>query len=169
MAMAGIDASIHRRRLLRMALELAPASLGRSESSRKQRPTTTAVAPSTTPVPAECLLTDSQVKLWIAQGYITLKVDDLPREYHEQLYSRACELHRAKVTSNMRQEFGAELAADSDAILRSARTRGALTSLLGPDFAGNAWNGGVLAASNRDQGFHERVKPAVSIVVVELA
>ena len=51
-------------------------------------------------------------------------------------------------------DIGAELAADSDAILRSAKTRGALTSLLGPDFAGRAWNGGVLAADNRDQGFH---------------
>jgi hypothetical protein len=155
----GRMAGHHRRRLLRVALQLAPhhtsSSRGRGGNARRQRPTTTAaIAPSTTAVPPEFLLTENQVKLWIAQGYLVLKIDDLPHEFHEQLYSRACELHRAKTTSNMRQEFGAELAADSDAILRSARTRGALTSLLGPDFAGNAWNGGVLAASNRDQGFH---------------
>lgn len=105
-------------------------------------------------LPADCLLTDRQVRTWIARGYVVFRVDDLPDEFHEQLYSRACELHRSKTTSNMRAEFGAELATASDAILRSAKTRGALTSLLGPDFAGNAWNGGVLAANNRDQGFH---------------
>ena len=40
-------------------------------------------------------------------------------------------------------------------VLTAARTRGAITSLLGPDFAGNAWGGGVLAADNHDQGFHK--------------
>ena len=165
MVRAELDARPHRRRLLHVARQLAHEpttsvslllhACAGSTSGRQRRhvPPAVNVTPSTTPVPLDCLLTESQVKMWIAQGYLVFQVDDLPDEFHEQLYSRACELHRAKST-NMRQEFGSELAADSDAMLRSAKTRGALTSLLGPDFAGRAWNGGVLAADNRDQQFH---------------
>jgi hypothetical protein len=113
------------------------------------------VAPPTTPVPSEFLLSKAQVKQWVAQGYLVLELDDLPREFHDSLHRRAVAIHRAKSFGNMRQEFGAELAEDLDAILRSAKTRGALTSLLGPDFAGYSWNGGVLASDSIDQGLHK--------------
>ena len=148
----------HRRRLRGVARQLAPdgaaAIAWRGRGAKQRTRAAPAVAPPTTPVAPDCLLTESQLKMWIATGYLVLQVDDVPGGFHEQLYARACELHSAKTTPNMRQQFGAELAADSDAVLSSAKTRGALTSLLGPDFAGNAWNGGVLAADNRDQGFH---------------
>ena len=111
--------------------------------------------PPTTALPDEYLLDERDVRLFVATGYLAFAVDDLPREFHEQLYANACALKDAGGYGNMRQEFGAELAAQSDAILRSARTRGALTSILGPDFAGNAWGGGVLAATSTDQGFHK--------------
>lgn len=125
-----------------------------SARSARERSAATALAPPTTPVPDEFLLSEDQVKQWIAQGYLVLELDDLPAELHEQLYARAVELRRG-FGGNMRQEFGAELAEDFDAILGSPKTRGALTSLLGPDFAGNSWNGGVLAADNKDQGMHK--------------
>ena len=111
--------------------------------------------PPPTALPEEFLLDERDVRLFVATGYLAFAVDDLPREFHEQLYASACAIKDAGGYGNIRQEFGSQLAAESDAILRSARTRGALTSILGPDFAGNAWGGGVLAATSTDQGFHK--------------
>ena len=105
-------------------------------------------------------LGEPAIKAFLSNGFLAFPVDDLPPGFHEDFYGRACELKAAQDldfgSSAPRQQFGSELAAQSDAILSSAKTRGALESLLGPDFAGGGgWDDGVLAANDRDQGFHK--------------
>jgi hypothetical protein len=114
------------------------------------------------------LLGAGAIEAFLANGFLAFRVDDLPRGFHEDFYRKACELKadhdrrgfdasssRQKLGLPDRRQFGTELAAKSDMILSSARTRGALASLLGSDFAGGAWDGGVLSANDRDQGWHK--------------
>jgi|EP01047_Picozoa_sp_COSAG01_P053691 hypothetical protein len=95
-------------------------------------------------------LSAEQERRFLATGYLIFAVDDVAPEIHRRIYQQACELHRSGKPIQ-----GPELAADTDAIIRSAATRGVLSGLLGPDFVGSAWNGGVLASSDRDQSFHK--------------
>ena len=96
-------------------------------------------------------LSPEQVRQFLATGYLVFPVDDLPAEFHQRFYERACTLKRAGQPIG-----GPELEAESDAVISSAATRGALSSLLGSDYAGAAWSGGVLeASSDRDQSFHK--------------
>jgi hypothetical protein len=80
------------------------------------------------------------------RGSLVFPVDDLPAEFHQHFYQRACELKQAGQSIE-----GAELAALSDAVVGAPTTRGVLSSLLGHDFIGNVWSGGVLESNDRDQ------------------
>ena len=92
-------------------------------------------------------LSPEQIRQFIATGYLVFPVDGLPADFHQRFYERACTLKRAGQPIG-----GPELEAESDAVISSAATRGALSSLLGSDYAGAAWSGGVLEAScDRDQ------------------
>ena len=73
-------------------------------------------------------------------------LDDLPAQFHEDFYQQTLHL------KNLGEPIGGEhLAAQSDAIIRSPTTRAILTSLLGNDYVGSVWSGGVLDSSDRDQ------------------
>ena len=82
----------------------------------------------------------------VHSGYLVFALDDLPAQFHEDFYRQTLELKRSGKAIG-----GEELATRSDAIIRSPTTRGVLTSLLGNDYAGSVWNGGVLDSSDRDQ------------------
>ena len=82
----------------------------------------------------------------VHSGYLVFALDDLPAQFHEEFYRQTLELKRSGKAIG-----GEELATRSDAIIRSPTTRGVLTSLLGNDYAGSVWNGGVLDSSDRDQ------------------
>ena len=120
------------------------------------------VAPSAntrrTPAPAAesdtdppLLLTASQLKGWIARGYIALPVNGLPKVFHDRFHAAT----EAQKRSNGSGRGNNELAAAVDAVLSSKVTRGALTSILGPGFVGNVPGAGGSAGSNdADQGYH---------------
>jgi hypothetical protein len=81
-----------------------------------------------------------------SSGYLVFPVDDLPTQFHEDFYQQLLDLKGSGKAIG-----GPDLAACSDAIIRSPTTRGVLTSLLGNDYVGSVWNGGVLDSNDRDQ------------------
>ena len=101
---------------------------------------------------APLLLTEEQLKGWVARGYIALPVDTLPKSFHDQFHAVA-EAQKRGGGGNGRGND--ELAASVDAVLSSKIARGALTSILGPGFVGNVpGSGGSGGSSDQDQGFH---------------
>lgn len=107
------------------------------------------------------LLTASQLKGWIARGYIALPVTALPKAFHDQFHG-ATEAQKRSAGSVRGND---ELAAAVDAVLSSKVTRGALTSILGPGFVGNVPGAGGSAGSNdQDQGYHSMSLAAWSIL-----
>lgn len=80
------------------------------------------------------------------RGYLVFALDDLPAQFHKDFYQQTLHL------KSLGKAIGGEnLAMQSDAIIKSPTTRGVLTSLLGHDYAGSVWNGGVLDSNDRDQ------------------
>lgn len=99
------------------------------------------------------LLTTEQMKMFVAQGFIALKVSTLPEEFHSTFHQTCEALHRAKGEDGP----GGEVLAEAlDAIVQSRITRGALTSILGPGFVGGTPRGGAPGgSSDSDQGYHK--------------
>ena len=121
-----------------------------SEQAAATTETVVPVAPVDTEAPL--LLTEEQLKGWVARGYIALPVDTLPKSFHDQFHA-VTEAQKRGGGGNGRGND--ELAASVDAVLSSKIARGALTSILGPGFVGNVpGSGGSGGSSDQDQGFH---------------
>ena len=86
------------------------------------------------------LLTDHEMRKFVAQGYVTLPVSSLSRDFHQQFYAAAEAVHR----TGQRGLATSVLAEATDAVLHQPKVRGALASILGPDFVGGAWMGYTL-------------------------
>ena len=130
----------------------------RSQAEERVQFAPSAEVAARTPAPAAesdtdppLLLTASQLKGWIARGYIALPVNGLPKAFHDRFHAAT----EAQKRSNGSGRSNNELAAAVDAVLSSKVTRGALTSILGPGFVGNVPGAGGSAGSNdADQGYH---------------
>ena len=94
-------------------------------------------------------------------GYVVVPVDDLPSGFHDDLYKQAADIQSSE------GQVWRELAGIYEMIGCSARVRGALTSILGPDFmqhphralhqgAATLCPDGSITLSDRpDQQFHK--------------
>ena len=111
-------------------------------------------------IAAPQLLTAEQLRTFVATGYIALPIETLPKEFHEQFFAVTEELKRSGAGGPRggggRRGEGGVLEEAMHAVLHSKITRGALTSILGPDFVGSASGGGSGGGSNdSDQGYHK--------------
>ena len=77
------------------------------------------------------LLTDDQMRQFIAHGYLILKTD-LPKEFHETLNAKLCAVMENE--GNPGNNLLPRLSEVND-IIQSPVVRGALTSVLGSDYA----------------------------------
>ena len=109
-------------------------------------------------------LTTEQLRAFAADGFVALPLADLDPALASAAYVHAAAAHAA--AGGVRHpdpgragDFAEDgpLRTPLDAVLSSAVTRGALASLLGPDFAcAGAWAGGPgYGGSTSDQAFHK--------------
>eukprot|EP01051_Picozoa_sp_SAG22_P022870 SAG22_NODE_5657_length_976_cov_1.915621_2_plen_208_part_00 len=100
------------------------------------------------------LLTDAQLKDFIVDGHLVLKVDELPDAWHEQLYDKCRDAIDVNKTSERRSVW-ADVAPDEIKTICSGRTMvGALTSILGPDYMMHQHRA-LHVNGPTDQGFHK--------------
>ena len=121
-----------------------------------QAATETIEAPAAEAVDTEppLLLTEEQLKGWVARGFIALPIDTLPKAFHDQFHAVQ---EAQKRGGGGRGDRAQALGAAVDAVLHSKIARGALTSILGPGFVGGVpGGGGSLGSSDQDQGYHSK-------------
>ena len=87
------------------------------------------------------LLTDTQVKDFIKDGMLLLPIEELPTSFHEGIYhkcaetwARAADEPRDAGLGHMLGRFMFERLPELTQIINSPTLRGALTSILGPDY-----------------------------------
>ena len=106
------------------------------------------------------LLSDRQMRSFIAAGFLTLRTPELTASFHAALYERASRVFgpgspRGIVVTNVAVAITAEL----QQLLRSPSVAGALVSLLGPGFTfGHLGSGGCAlhcSAVGAEQVFHK--------------
>ena len=115
------------------------------------------------------LLTDDQMRAFVRNGIVAVQLDDIDPELHRRFYETAMALDSQNSNSgtnshnaDTRQSVGADLEEGMNAVFRSSKFRGALRSVLGPDFMiGNNWkdDGAIgysyrmhVSAEGQDQG-----------------
>jgi hypothetical protein len=111
------------------------------------------------------LLTDEQMRRFIAQGYLTLRIAELGDDFHEALYEHA----RAEFGPNNNGLTGTGGSTDRIpellAMVNSPTVVGALTSIIGPDYSGGRLEptpGCALHVStDEDQIFHKDTQRGV--------
>ena len=110
------------------------------------------------------LLTEEQLKGWVARGFIALPIDTLPKSFHDQFH--AVQEAQKRGGGGGRGDRARSLGAAVDAVLHSKTARGALTSILGPGFVGGVpGGGGSLGSSDQDQGYHSKSTLSVPVVL----
>ena len=90
------------------------------------------IASADVPAPAELaphLLTSQQVKDFIVNGFVVLKVDELPAGFNDAFYEQAKELR-----DESRDLLWGELTPGVNHLLSTPTARGAISSLLGTDY-----------------------------------
>ena len=104
-------------------------------------------------VPAELpphLLTSQQVKDFIVNGFVVLKLDELPAGFNDAFYEQAKELR-----DESRDLLWGELTPGVNHLLSTPTARGAISSLLGTDYFMPPGNSHMHIAMPGDQGFHK--------------
>ena len=135
------------RRLRLLAAQVVPARARKPSSGKvaaQELAPLRVPDPPTSAAPPQ-LLTDHEMRQFVAQGYVTLPVSSLPTDFHQQFYAAAEAVHR----TGQRGLATSVLAEATDAVLHQPKVRGALASILGPDFVGGAWMGCVLPGNLR--------------------
>ena len=108
------------------------------------------------------LLTEEQLKGWIARGFIALSIDTLPKQFHDQFHA-VQEAQKRELGRSGNAAPTRALGAAVDAVLHSKTARGALASILGPGYVGGVpGTGGSLGSSDQDQGYHSESIPLIS-------
>ena len=102
------------------------------------------------PPPPALLLTSQQVKDYIVDGYVVLQVGELPAGFNEQFYAEARAL-----AAEPRDVLWGELSGSVNHLLATPTCRGAVASLLGPDYFMPPGNSHMHVANPGDQGFHK--------------
>ena len=101
--------------------------------------------------PAAKDLSTLQLTSFIRDGFLLLPtVDELPAGFCDRFYDKAYELRDAP-----RDELWGSLTDEVNAVLAGPTCRGALTSLLGPDFLMPPGNSHMHVSFQGDQGFHK--------------
>ena len=111
------------------------------------------IASADVPAPAELaphLLTSQQVKDFIVNGFVVLKVDELPAGFNDAFYEQAKELR-----DESRDLLWGELTPGVNHLLSTPTARGAISSLLGTDYFMPPGNSHMHIAMPGDQGFHK--------------
>lgn len=85
------------------------------------------------------LLTDEQMRAFVRDGLVALRLDDIPAKLHAQFYETALELDKSNTNTgenshdgNTKQSIGDGLEDAMNTVFRSSKFRGALRSVLGP-------------------------------------
>lgn len=95
-------------------------------------------------------LSDAQLAEFVLQGFLVLPLQ-LPEGWTSAFYSKALQL---KDSGLERSEIWAQISADTNVIAAAPALRGALTSILGPDYLMPP-NGTLHYGLSEDQGFHK--------------
>ena len=129
---------------------------------------TTGAAPDAATVSPERLLTEAQLKEYLVNGFIVIKPDDLPtaREaFADQFYSKVRDLvqpdeaapgqrWRGGDGENRDEALWEMVSPDINAVLGAPSVKGALTTLLGPDFLAPPGNSLMHVSGPNDQTYH---------------
>jgi len=95
------------------------------------------------------LLSDDAIKRWIVDGWLPLTVDELPRELHDTVHDKAAAMESQGLGNNVFPAIP-----EIGTVLSSATVRGALTSVLGPEFFTHAHRH-LHSSGYGDQGWHK--------------
>ena len=105
------------------------------------------------------LLSDRQMRSFIAAGFLTLRTPELPASFHAALYERASRVFGPGSPRGMMTNVAVGITAELQQLLRSPSVAGALVSLLGPGFTfGHLGSGGCAlhcSAVGAEQVFHK--------------
>ena len=111
--------------------------------------------------PEARLLTEAQLKEYIVNGFLVIQPDDLPtaREaFADQFYSKVRDLVQPDIERpNLRDRDEAlweMVSPDINAVLGAPSVKGALTTLLGPDFLAPPGNSLMHISGPHDQTYH---------------
>lgn len=98
------------------------------------------------------LLDDSAMAHFIEHGYVLLPLDELPAEFHADLYAK-CERRWAETDGKNGKEIFKEIP-ELNRVLMSKTLQGGLTSVLGRDYTMHPARH-MHVSGNRDGGFHK--------------
>lgn len=98
------------------------------------------------------LLDDAQMADFVEQGYVLLPLDELPDEFHSDLY-RKCEARFEETSGKNGKEIFKEIP-ELNRVLMSKTLQGGLTSVLGKDYTMHPARH-MHVSGNNDGGFHK--------------
>jgi hypothetical protein len=124
------------------------------------------------PASMPLLLTDTQVRQFIATGYLSLPVKDLPQSFHNLIHAKGQEVHEhgtvdgGSIGTHQPGNLIFPLIPELGGVMRSGTVKGALDSLLGTGWAMAAHRHmhTNIPAGGADQQFHkdsQRDKPSL--------
>ena len=105
------------------------------------------------------LLSDAQMRSFIASGFLALAAPELPASFHSELYAKASRAFGPESGNGLLTNVAVGITAELQELLRSPTVAGALVSLLGPGFTfGHLGSGGCAlhaSATGGDQLNHK--------------
>ncbi len=131
---------------------------GEQQASECSAPQTRDVAAVTSAQVEPKLLTDEQMQTFIGAGYLTLTIDELGAEFHNALYEHAQVEFGPKNNGLTGTGGSTERIPELLTMINSPTVVGALTSLIGPDYAhGHLGASGCAlhVSTDEDQIFHK--------------
>ena len=137
-------------RLHKLGSHIRPPTLTTTTSIRGQLGLRRGSVAGEAAAPPPKLLSTQQVKDFIVNGFLQLKVDELPPGFHENFYETAKQLR-----NESRDALWATLTPDVNVLLATPTCHGAVQSLLGRDYFMAPGNSHMHVSHAGDQGFHK--------------
>lgn len=135
-------------------MDSSPAARRRLAAATQHITAAAAPHPSTTapPTPPPRLLSDAQVREFLAKGVLMLPVDELPPSFHRELHARAQAMHEAGLALGDNIYPGVAGLRD---VMDGPTVRGALQSVLGGGYAWHSHRHMHNSSTQGEQTFHK--------------